>query len=403
MESTHLVANGIGTFVCKDCITAHHQHQQQLAVVPRSFQCIKCQEIFATEAEIQAHVASHLLAEGSLHPCRLCGRQFDTPLKLQTHLIEHTFAGCPAYACYLCGCLFTAAVNLQRHMFEQHGAAAESTLLRPYDCSQCHLKFFFRAELENHLLSHVEQQIQQQQEEVNRQQQQQQRPPTPPTVEEEEEDILLEDEDDNISVTSSSSPSSEITLSDAQKAANAVPSVVKDCSVDSLSEDSSSSSSIKMMQQQQPPFRCDKCDQSFPCLSNLQGHIRIHTQGRRLFTCPETSCGKEFALRRNLHIHMRSHTGDRPYSCPVCPKRFARKENRKAHLKLHSGVKPFSCDVCGKSFARKSHLTEHGRTHNNNGLNQQTSLDSVTKSRSQSSCSSVSSADNEKQNKSLTV
>ena len=83
LESTHLVANGIGTFVCKDCITAHHQHQQQLAVVPRSFQCIKCQEIFATEAEIQAHVASHLLAEGCLHPCRLCGRQFDTPLKLK--------------------------------------------------------------------------------------------------------------------------------------------------------------------------------------------------------------------------------------------------------------------------------------------------------------------------------
>lgn len=387
LESANLIANGMApnghqTYICKDCLHAHNQmmvHQQTALfpptvpqLPPRSYQCIKCQEIFATEAEIQSHVASHLLSEGCLHPCRLCSRQFDTPLKLQAHLIEHTFAGCPAFACYLCGCLFTAAVNLQRHMFDQHGGAAG---LRPYDCSRCHLKFFFRAELDNHLLSHVESQSHHEPaDETSERSRMEEDKPIEVSEESgslnEEEEI---DEDDNISVTSSSH-TSEITLSDAQKAANAVPKEIseernnKDSEMSDSSESSLSSISSSVARKEPTessttsPFRCDRCDQSFPCLSNLQGHVRIHTQSRR-FTCPETSCGKEFALRRNLHIHMRSHTGDRPYSCPVCPKRFARKENRKAHLKLHSGVKPFRCTVCSKTFARKSHLSEHGRTH----------------------------------------
>lgn len=212
-----------------------------------------------------------------------------------------------------------------------------------------------------------------------------------------DEEEMEEDEDDNISVTSSSH-SSEITLSDAQKAANAIPNeignndtavILKDSDMSDNSSDSSMSSTslpsaVRKDQQiespggnNSPSFRCDRCDQSFPCLSNLQGHVRIHTQSRR-FICPESSCGKEFALRRNLHIHMRSHTGDRPYSCPVCPKRFARKENRKAHLKLHSGVKPFRCPVCAKAFARKSHLSEHSRTHSTGDQSVNKSLPSST-------------------------
>jgi len=139
-ESQNLIANGMApgglqTYVCKQCLHVKHQQLilQSLSLAPppslpppplpppptglppRSYQCIKCQLVFATEAEIQAHVATHLRTEGSEHPCHLCplGAEFDTPLKLQTHLIEHTFAGCPAFTCYLCGAAFTAAANLQ--------------------------------------------------------------------------------------------------------------------------------------------------------------------------------------------------------------------------------------------------------------------------------------------------
>lgn len=39
-------------------------------------------------------------------------------------------------------------VYLQNHMLQEHGLGA-----RPYDCSKCTLKFFFRAELDHHMLT----------------------------------------------------------------------------------------------------------------------------------------------------------------------------------------------------------------------------------------------------------
>ena len=117
----------------------------------QSYQCIKCQMSFGSEEEIQSHVTSHLMNEGSRHECRLCSQtHFDSPLKLQAHLIEHTFEGCSSFSCYMCSTVFTTANGLQQHMVE-HGLHT-----RPYDCTHCHLKFFFRAELENHIVSHDE-------------------------------------------------------------------------------------------------------------------------------------------------------------------------------------------------------------------------------------------------------
>lgn len=115
----------------------------------KTYQCIKCQMSFGSEQEIQAHVVVHLRNEGSSHECYVCNQvSFDTPLKLQCHLIEHTFEGCSSYTCYMCSSVFTTAAGLQQHMIE-HGLHT-----RPYDCSLCHLKFFFRTELDNHMVTH---------------------------------------------------------------------------------------------------------------------------------------------------------------------------------------------------------------------------------------------------------
>ncbi|KAJ2947902.1 hypothetical protein O0L34_g9692 [Tuta absoluta] len=84
------------------------------------------------------------------HDCRLCRRTLGSPTRLQAHLIEHTFAGIGAFTCYLCSAVFTSAAGLQRHLPE-HAAAP-----KPYDCGRCGLKFFFRAELDNHAFVHLE-------------------------------------------------------------------------------------------------------------------------------------------------------------------------------------------------------------------------------------------------------
>ncbi|XP_051170753.1 zinc finger protein 423 homolog isoform X2 [Leptopilina boulardi] len=116
-----------------------------------TYTCIQCQVSFPTEAKIQEHVKKeHLESSGkeSLEAlrCHLCLFDANSPLQLQSHLIEHTFAGCTALSCYICQSLFTAPIGLQNHMLQQHGLGA-----RPYDCNNCELKFFFRAELDQHV------------------------------------------------------------------------------------------------------------------------------------------------------------------------------------------------------------------------------------------------------------
>ena len=61
-------------------------------------------------------------------------------------------------------------------------------------------------------------------------------------------------------------------------------------------------------------------------------------------------------------MHMRRHTGERNYPCPVCAKAFARSDGLRKHLSCyHGGMKPFQCPVCQRSF--KGHFLQHLRTH----------------------------------------
>ncbi|XP_016947877.1 zinc finger protein 423 homolog [Drosophila biarmipes] len=82
--------------------------------------------------------------------CNLCKMILPHAQKLQEHLVEHTFAGTEqrGFNCYICSAVFTAPGGLLNHMGE-HGAHS-----RPYDCSLCPEKFYFRAELEHHQRGH---------------------------------------------------------------------------------------------------------------------------------------------------------------------------------------------------------------------------------------------------------
>jgi|GEM_PF-4971439 len=49
--------------------------------------------------------------------------------------------------------------------------------------------------------------------------------------------------------------------------------------------------------------------------------------------------------------------------CSICAKGFKDKYSVNVHVRTHTGEKPFTCNLCGKSFRQKAHLAKHYQTH----------------------------------------
>lgn len=144
-----------------------------------------------------------------------------------------------------------------------------------------------------------------------------------------------------------------------------------------------------------PGYVCDQCGKTLQSYSGFIGHLQNHEPVKQ-FECPH--CGERFSRKFRLKHHMAWHTGETPYQCEVCSKRFVHKvalykhkmihdtdskrlecqvcgfkTRTKAHLerhtRSHTGAKPFACPVCNKRFSQMYNMKAHLREHENPGSN----------------------------------
>ncbi|XP_039988439.1 zinc finger protein ZFPM1 isoform X4 [Xiphias gladius] len=126
-------------------------------------------------------------------------------------------------------------------------------------------------------------------------------------------------------------------------------------------------------------FPCKDCGIWYRSERNLQAHLMYYCASRQKQPatassppqdkpkesypneriCPFPQCNKSCPSASSLEIHMRTHSGERPFICLICLSAFTTKANCERHLKVHTDTLNGLCHGCGFVSTTRDILYSH--------------------------------------------
>uniref|UniRef100_A0A4W5KGX0 C2H2-type domain-containing protein n=1 Tax=Hucho hucho TaxID=62062 RepID=A0A4W5KGX0_9TELE len=258
--------------------------------------CLECGREFSSAYKLRRHLLIHTGEKP--HSCSVCGKSYTYLHTLKSHELKHT--GEKSYKCSVCEKSFNQKGNLNQHMLVHTGE-------KPFSCSVCGKCFTQKANLTAHQLSHTGE---------------------------------------------------------------------KPFSCPICRKGFTQKAYLKQHQKLhtgEKPYACSECDKRFTFCTSLKRHQLQHTGEKPdsliLKEVHQQSHGKTVeeslsASAAEPEQHQENHkTKTSSHCCSECGKHFKTSSSLQIHMRIHTGKKPYPCPDCGKKFATKGSLNLHQRSH----------------------------------------
>ncbi|XP_047002691.1 ras-responsive element-binding protein 1-like [Schistocerca americana] len=151
------------------------------------------------------------------------------------------------------------------------------------------------------------------------------------------------------------------------------------------------SSAVDTLPSSELPFKCHLCDGSYAERQDALNHIQeCHTAEFELLVMKgaleaaednnniSNSGAMGVVKEEGNHTHVAQHNpeegmesargkfpdyANRKVMCAFCMRRFWSAEDLRRHMRTHTGERPFSCDVCRRRFTLKHSMLRHRKKH----------------------------------------